>query len=146
MEYCADVILLLVCCHLNYPEVSTVSSELEKPDSWSDFHVPQPLVATIESSQDHHTFTRQNLGMESICVKISCHTGNIEMEVSVQQVKSETEQEVISMVLTIKELCWKTEQFKILIFMHTWMHYVRFLKKLINRKTKCFNMNKLVAT
>lgn len=40
-----------------------------------------------------------------MCVKISCHTGNIEMEVSVQQVKPETEQEVISMVLTIKELC-----------------------------------------
>lgn len=35
-------------------------------------------------------------------VKISCHTGNIEKEVSAPKVKSETEQEVISMVLTVK--------------------------------------------
>lgn len=145
MEYCADVILLLVCCHLNYPEVSTVSSELEKPDSWSDFYVPQPLVATIESSQDHHTFTRQNLGIGiHVCKDKLSHRKYWDGSLS-STGKTRNWTRSISMVLAIKELCWKTEQLKILISMHTWMHYVQFLKKLINRKTKCFNMNKLVA-
>lgn len=118
MEYCTYVRLLLVYCHLNCPEVSTSSSELEKSDSWSEFYVPEPLVATTESPQDHHTFSRQNLGIEFMFAKISCHTGNIEMEVLAQQVKSETEQEVMSMVLTVKELCWKNEHSKMLISMH----------------------------